>query len=253
MALEFDGLVWLLLLVGPLFLLQRRVHFEIQAVFLMLTRRADMVPVLFSLVFLPGVMIHELSHYLVARLVGVRTGRFSILPQTVGDGKLQLGYVETASSDWLRDSMIGAAPLLSGSLVVTWLARGMLGFDRLVAGIQSGNFGQFGLAVQSIVKTPDFWLWFYLLFAISSTMLPSASDRRAWIPMTGLTVVLIIIALSLGVGPWLLQNLAPALFNGLRALAAVFGVSALTHLLLLLPILLLRRILSRMTGLEVRV
>ena len=253
MVLEFDGLVWLLLLVGPLVLLQRRVHFEIQAVFLMLTRRADIVPVLFSLVFLPGVIIHELSHYVVARLTGVRTGRFSILPQILGNGKLQLGYVETASSDWLRDSLIGAAPLLSGSLVVTWLARGMLGFDRLVAGIQTGDLAQFGLAVQAVIQTPDFWLWFYLLFAISSTMLPSASDRRAWIPMAGLAVMVVIIALSLGVGPWMLRNLAPALFAGLRALAVVFGASALTHLLLLLPILLLRRLLSRITGLEVRV
>jgi hypothetical protein len=208
--------------------------------------------VLFSLVFLPGVMIHELSHYLAAQLLGVRTGKFSLLPRALSNGKLQLGFVETASSDWIRDSVIGAAPLISGGIVVTWLARGMLEFDQLVAGIDSGNLAELGLELQKVMQIPDFWLWFYLLFTISSTMLPSASDRRAWIPMTGLVIVLFFIALSFGVGPWLLRNLAPALNATLRALAVVFGVSALTHLVLLFPILFLRWSLTRLTGTQVR-
>ena len=33
---------------------------------------------------------------------------------------------------------------------------------------------------QSIYGTPDFWLWIYLVFAVSNAMLPSAADWHAW-------------------------------------------------------------------------
>ena len=67
---------------------------------------------IFSFIFLPGVFLHELSHFIMAKLLGVRTGRFSLLPQSLPDGRLQLGYVETTRSDIVRDSLIGAAPLI---------------------------------------------------------------------------------------------------------------------------------------------
>jgi hypothetical protein len=34
--------------------------------------------------------------------------------------------------------------------------------------------------MQSVYHTPDFWLWVYLVFAVSNAMLPSAADRQAW-------------------------------------------------------------------------
>ena len=91
-----EGLVWFLLLLGPFLFLQRSLHREVQAFFLLLTRRQDISIVIFSLLFFPGVLLHETSHYLMARLLNVRTGRFSIIPRPLPDGHLQLGYVETA-------------------------------------------------------------------------------------------------------------------------------------------------------------
>ena len=248
---QIDGFLWLLLMLGPFLILQRQIHFEIQAFFLLLTRRPDVSMVLFSLLFFPGIAIHELSHFLVARLLGVRTGSFSLVPRNLGDGRLQLGYVVTASSDVLRDSLIGAAPLLFGGLAVAYIARARLGFDNLVLAISSPGFLNLTPALDAVFHAEDFWLWFYLLFAINSTMLPSASDRRAWVPLAGIFLVLLSLAFLLGVGPWLLRNLEPALNSALRALAVVFGMSALTHLVLLLPIWVFRRILNRLTGLKV--
>ena len=105
-----DGVLYLLILLGPLFILQRSLHRETQAIFLLLTRRTELAIILFSLLFFPGILLHESSHYLTARLLGVRTGKFSLVPRVQPGGRLQLGYVETASSDWLRDALIGAAP-----------------------------------------------------------------------------------------------------------------------------------------------
>lgn len=248
---NLDGLLWLFLTLGPLLLLQRRLHREIQTVFLLLTRRVDISVVLFSLMFFPGVLLHESSHFISARLLGVRTGRFSLLPRPLPDGRLQLGFVETASTDWFRDALIGAAPLLSGGLFVAYCGLWRL---QLLAVWQS--FAQVGwpAAWQAFLQSyqqPDFWLWFYLTVAVSSTMLPSASDRRSWLPI-GLTLMaLLVLGLILGAGPWLLENLSQPFNLALGALAVVFAISALVHLALLLPVWLLRSGLTWVTGLRV--
>ncbi len=75
-----------------------------------------------------------------AKLLGVRTGKFSLIPQPLPDGHLQLGYVEAAHSDILRDSLVGAAPLITRDVV-----RGLRG------GKQAASGGNVGYAAQRAV------------------------------------------------------------------------------------------------------
>jgi len=233
---EMQGLMWLLLLLGPLFLAQRSLHREVQAIFLLITRRMDFSIVLFALVFFPGVLLHETSHYLMARILGVRTGRFSLLPRPLPNGRLQLGYVETRASDWVRETLIGAAPLLTGGVVVAYAGVQRLGLTSAWDALSSGTPGALQLALRAMLDRPDFWLWFYLTLAVSSTMLPSASDRRAWLPL-GLTIMALVGAsLLAGAGPWLEQHAAPLLGDLFLSVAVVFVISAAIHLLLALPL-----------------
>src|SRR3972149_5364942 len=114
MLTQFTGLIWFILMLLPLVLLQRLLHREIQAVILITTRNPPLTIGLFSILFFPGVFLHELSHFLMAKLLGVRTGSFSIIPRPLQNGRLQLGYVATAKTDIVRDSLVGAAPLIAG-------------------------------------------------------------------------------------------------------------------------------------------
>lgn len=69
----------------------------------------------------PGVIIHELSHYLMALLMGEKVVRFSLFSPTYDaeTGHWRLGSVEhTAAPDPWRNLLIGAAPLVSGPLVL---------------------------------------------------------------------------------------------------------------------------------------
>jgi hypothetical protein len=243
-----DGLGWLLLMLGPLLISQRRLHREIQFVFFLLTRRPAASLVLFSLLFFPGVLIHESSHYLVARLLGVRTGALSLLPALMPDGKLRLGYVETEQTDVLRESLIGAAPLIAGGALVAYLGVSRLGMVPLAALLRAGNWPAFWQDLALLPEHTDFWLWFYLAFTISSTMLPSASDRRAWLPVGLVLLALPLAALLAGAGPWMLANLAPWFNRVFWAIATVFGISLALHLTILLPFRLLRELLLRATG-----
>ena len=122
MLAQFNGLIWFVLTLLPLVFLQRFLHREIQAVLLILSRSQRVTIAVFSIIFLPGVLLHELSHYCMALLLGIKAARFSLVPQMLPDGRLQLGYVETVKTDIVRDSFVGAAPLIVGGGLVAFIA-----------------------------------------------------------------------------------------------------------------------------------
>ena len=248
---QLSGSVWFILMLVPLILLQRLLHREIQAVFLILTRDSRVTMGIFSMLFLPGVFLHELSHYVVAKILRVRTGTFSIFPQSLPDGRLQLGYVETARSDMVRDSLIGAAPLIVGTLFVAYVAVYHLQMRVLWDVFRNGQFNLFWMGLRALPQVQDFYLWSYLAFAVSSTMMPSESDRHAWLELLISIAVLFGLVVLFGAGPWMLSTIAPRLSNFLSSVAVIFGLSAFVHILLILPTALVHKLLARATGVDV--
>lgn len=251
MAENWNGYMWLLLLLGPLLISQRSLHRNLQAVFLLLTKRPELSLALFSLLFFPGVFIHEVSHFLIARLLGVRTGRLSLIPTVTPNGKLQLGYVETARTDILRDTLIGAAPLIAGGLFVAYAGLNRLGLETVWQAAQNMDIKVIWSALFEMTKQQDFWLWFYLTFVVSSTMLPSASDRRAWPSVAMVLILVLILAFASGAGSWMTETLSPLVNKALLSLDIILGISVMFHLVLLPIFWLLRRLLERFSGLKV--
>jgi hypothetical protein len=249
--MQIEGFFWFVVMLVPLILLQRHLHREIQAVFLILTRDARLTIGIFQIIFLPGVFLHEGSHFLMAKLLRVRTGKFSVIPRALPNGRLQLGFVETAKSDILRDSLIGAAPLIFGTLFIAYAAVNRLQMDVLWNTLQNGQFNLFWMGVGILPRMQDFWLWFFLVFTVSSTMTPSESDRHAWLELVVSVGILFSITLLIGAGPWMLNSVAPLLSNFLSSVAVIFGLSALLHVILVLPTALVHKLLVRITGVDV--
>lgn len=239
------------MIMGPLLIIQSRLHRELQAVFLLITRRVDVSLILVSILFLPGVLLHEASHYLVARLLGVPTGKISIIPRVQDDGRLQLGYVETTHTDILRDTLIGVAPLVAGVLFIAYVGVSQLGLPVLWENWVGGEPLSLYQALPYLYNSTDFWMWFYLVFAVSSTMMPSRSDRRAWMPVAIIVVILLTLALLAGAGPWMWGNLASPLNQIFQVLVLVFGISLFIHVILVFPLLISRKLLVRLTGINV--
>ncbi|HSB65078.1 MAG TPA: hypothetical protein VLD65_00785 [Anaerolineales bacterium] len=250
-VISWSTFLYLLLLLAPLVFLERFLQREIQAIFLLLTRQPEISMALFSLLFLPGILLHELSHFLMAKLLDVPTGRFSIIPRKLEGGRIQLGYVETVSTDFVRDALIGVAPLVTGVIFIVIAGVARLGINSLWDVILQGRLNSLSSILPAMVDRPDFWLWFYLVFAVSSTMLPSASDRRAWLPLILVMLFLIGIGLLAGIGPWLVTTLGRPLKAALDALVMVLGITVLIHLVVLAPLYFLRKLFSRILGLQV--
>jgi hypothetical protein len=247
----FDGIFWIICALFALILFQRLLHREIQVIFLLISHRPGVTQVLFALVFFPGVLLHELSHFVCAKLLGVRTGKFSLIPQAMPDGKLRLGYVEMISGGFIRDSLIGVAPLVSGSLFVAYSAIYQLHLSPVWDYFTKMQWDAFWAFIISLPSVPDFWLWFYLTFTVSSTMLPSQSDQHAWLPLGLLILGLITVAIIAGAGTWMLTYLAPPFNQFLRALSTIFGLSCLFHAILFLPFSIFHWVLVKITKMDV--
>ncbi len=236
----------------PLVFLQRLLHREIQAVMVLLTRNIQLTIGLFSFLFFPGVFLHELSHFIMAKILRVRTGKISLIPRTLPNGRLQMGYVEVVSTDIIRDSLIGLAPLIAGTMFVAYAGIYKLQVNTLWNVLRDGQLELFWMGLGFLPKVPDFLLWFYLTFAISSTMMPSESDRHAWLPLGLWTAALLALAIFSGAGTWMLDNLAPLLDNFLFSVALLFGFSNAVHIVLLFPFFVFHRLLVYIMQVDVQ-
>ena len=152
----------------------------------------------------------------------------------------------------MRDSLIGLAPLIAGSSFVAYVGIDHMQLHKLWTVLLNGQIELFWMGLGLLPTVRDFYLWFYLAFAVSSTMMPSESDRHAWLPLGIWTGVLLALAIFAGAGTWMLENLAPFLNNFLNVAATLFGLSLVLHILLLLPTMLAHRLVSRVTGLDVK-
>jgi hypothetical protein len=82
-------------------------------------------------------------------------------------------------------------------------------------------------------------------------MMPSESDRHAWLPLGIVAIVLVGFAILAGAGPWMLVNLATPFNQFLRGTALILLVSIIVHFLMILPLMLIHRLTTKITGLDV--
>ena len=240
--------LWLVGSLIGLLILERWIQRYLQGIGLLLVGDVELALIIYSLVMLPGVALHEISHWLAATLLGVRAGRFSLLPQMTADGKLQLGYVETEVVDVFREAAIGVAPLVVGATAVVGISYYFLNLGPLTEALAQGELAAAVGAVYQLRHSRDLWLWLYFIFAISNSMLPSASDRRAWLPVLALVGLALGLLFYLGWESVIIAYLARPLEVGIRTLAMAFSITVGLDLVLLPPLWLTEMGISFLTG-----
>ena len=206
-------------------------HFEFVALSLLIFKTNRVGKWLYTLIFLPGTILHELSHWLMAELLGVRTGEITVLPDFDSPsegGRERLGSVATASSGPVRSFLIGAAPFFTG-LGILWILGSLL---------QSG----------------DWLLWqyaliFYGIVVVGSSMLLSKEDRRSW------PFIVILVAILL-ISYYFLPFTIPTTFvaaatNLFSRLNQVLFVTAFAILVIIGISYALRRIIQKLLGKKV--
>jgi hypothetical protein len=232
---------------GVLLVLERIAHRMLQELTLLLAGQADIAVFLYSIPLLPGVALHELSHACMALLLGVQVRRVSLFPQRQPKGIVRLGAVQVSRSDHLRTSLIGGAPLLSGVLVLGLVGRLVFNGAGVTAALDRGSLAALLAQLVATTRAADALLWFYVVFTVANTMMPSSSDTQAWPPVIGFLVLVAVVAMIVG-GANLVQAVEEPLRFSLRWLAAVLAITAFVDMLVIASLWLLVRLLERVTN-----
>lgn len=135
--------------------------------------------VVFFLLILPGVTLHETAHYLACILTGTKVLRFvPFWPQRRASGRLLLGYVQHERRTFPIKAIIGLAPLVLnplGILFVTALLTPLTFID--VVNPQFEVFAEgilrSGFLTDSLLVT---LIWAYLSLSFALGSVPSRED-----------------------------------------------------------------------------
>lgn len=151
--------------------LKKRLTFELQAFGLILFGNTRFGIYFYSIIFLPGTILHELSHWIVAEILQVRTGEMQVLPSLTDSGEKEerLGFVMTGRSDPIRTFFIGFAPFFTGTLTLVIL----------------------GSLLNSFWGVAPWWqlaLLVYGLIVVGQSMIVSRADTRNW-PFMGIFLI----------------------------------------------------------------
>lgn len=200
-----------------LFFLSKRLIRALSISLFRITRNHTAVIHTLAIIFLPGTIIHELAHLLVAGIMLVPVGEISVLPEIEGDG-VKLGSVQIGKVDPFRLTVIGVAPVLVGMSAIL----GILYFAQ--------------------ISSHSVWwqivLGLYLIFEISNTMFSSKKDIIGTIGFVVAVLVLFIAILAVLYfwRPLILQNIW--IYLNSQNLEPISKFFKLSSLYLLVPLVL---------------
>lgn len=188
---SITNIIIFLVIITLLYSARKLIQNRIQAIVILFGGSKKMSIIIYSFIMLPGVIIHELSHFFAALITGVRTGNITIFPsfnQELDESRIALGSVKIAKTDFIRGSFIGAAPFFVGCIILFSLTAYILYPDnpQLTTEITLPHNWQ--------PKTWQLATWIYTSFVIGNTMFSSKEDARLF-PV--LLVMLILPLISL--------------------------------------------------------
>ena len=139
-----------------------------------------------AILFLPGTFIHEVAHFLAALLLLVPVRQMELMPE-INEDTVKLGSVPVAKVDFVRNFLVGVAPLIFGTALIV---------GGLFYAISRGLLGNALVAV----------LIFYLVFEIGNTMFLSKKDLQGSLVFFLAITFLVAVLYFLGIRVELSEN-----------------------------------------------
>lgn len=167
------SLGFFLLTLGVLFYSSQLLTKALSVLLYRFTRSQKVVITLLALLFLPGVIIHELAHLVTASILLVRTGEIEFMPK-VQEDSVKLGSVQVAQTDIVRRALIGLAPMFVGVPILLFT---LSYFISLSFSWDTWTLVQYALSA-------------YGVFEIGNTLFSSKKDLEGTLELTGAIIVI---------------------------------------------------------------
>jgi len=185
-------------------------------VFLHKISRSDfLAKVGITVLFFPGTVVHEMSHFFAAMLMNLRVRSANVLPVFEEDG-IKLGTVVYERKDPFRGILVGIAPLFGG-VAASW--------------------GLVALLYLPLTNSPVIQVViYYLLFTITSMQFSSRQDLidAVWlIPMIiGIAILIYIFGVDV-LGLLYKLDQTGILTRFLKTIGAIAAVTAVAHVVVI--------------------
>ncbi|MCL5951547.1 MAG: hypothetical protein M1132_07485 [Chloroflexi bacterium] len=239
------SILFFVVVFGLTLFLQNWLHRHIQRLALAITGNPGCAVRLLFYLLLPGVLVHEFSHYVTARLLLVKASGPRLGLGRVKKNRMSLGSVSIAKCDPVRESLIGVAPFAVG-----------IGAIWLLAGVGIGLWPNSPFSLDLILgrigqSLHDWTLWLdvYLIFAVSTAMIPSESDREPWGPVVTVLGLGAAVLFLMGWAPQVPQDAVRAARQLIDALTFALGIAVVVNGLVGAALWLLERVVG---GLQAR-
>jgi hypothetical protein len=249
----FDLLTPWLVLGGLLYLLRRLetwLHQHIFKVGWLLTHQFQTTTILYYAFFLPGIVVNQFMYWAVAGLLNVRADRAIAWPQKQEIGELKLSFVKLSKNvDAFRLALISSTPLIVGIILVWHIANNLLNVPGFLADLRGSYPLDLSDASARFTAAQDFWLWVYIAFTISNTMMPDFQNLHGWrVLLSGLGVVVMVLY-ALGAGNAVIFDaLKGPITNSLNALSSIFAVIIGLNLFMVAVLGSIEALVERITG-----
>ncbi len=175
-------MIYLIFFLAEIFLLyfiSQKLHKEISAFIYKVTKSKKWTIYIMAVVFLPGTIIHELSHAVSALFLLVPFENVEFIPEIQGKD-VKLGSVRIAKTDPLRSFLISSAPLTLGVLLILYIFYFIFQLEE-------------GFSLWSTLIS------LYAAFEIGNSMYLSKSDTKGMLGLVILLVIFFIVLYLLGV------------------------------------------------------
>jgi hypothetical protein len=248
------GLIFSLILVTALFIMfrqmERWLHQHIFKVGWLLTRNYQTTTILYYTFFLPGVILHEVIYWLIAGILNVRAEMTITWPEKQEIGELKLNFVKLSTRvETYKKNIISLAPLIAGLLLIWHIANNIFRINDVMQTMSSGAISAVGAGISQLTSTPDFWLWFYLLFTISNTMFPTlGKEIQGWKSVAGVVAIITIAMGIIGLTNAAIANVAVPIGQFLGVLQEILLLLIIANILMVLILGLIEYIIENITG-----
>lgn len=197
-----------------------------------------------TLLFIPGTAIHEFSHAIVARLLGVEVSQIMLYPHKDKEtGEFKAGSCEIEKVDPVRLALIGVAPTLIGFSLLTLITYYMFNF--------SPPFNEPLVALHAL-SIPFNYFLFLALFMISATMFTSKRDVQELFFVIPAFIIIGVLLYYAGFRFTLTEGMAEFLTRILKIVVFVLGITTIVDLAVYLVLFLPTSIVLKLFGMKLK-
>ncbi|MHB8625716.1 MAG: hypothetical protein ACYDBJ_11270 [Aggregatilineales bacterium] len=187
------------LALAALLAVRRWIQRHLLGVGFLVAQEQHLATVIYCVVVLPGLLVHEFSRWIMAGVLNVKSTRVMKWPKADERGRIEPEFVRVDDKhNPLFMALIGGVPFLVSLALVMTISNSVLHLPAFVGALATNDLNAIGQAIQKLVGQPDFLLWLYVLFAISNTMWPTGEDRRGWEIIIGFVVGGLILLAAIG-------------------------------------------------------